>query len=123
MIRTGKTRYLLTHRELQGIGEAYYYCIRDNSTQLTKTALKVLLLIDDAVKYRTIPFLLSAIPYKEFWCRHTMMNGLRELAKFGYIDRPGRYTYKLNDKGTEFVKLFWYNHSRRFAKLVSDKSV
>lgn len=123
MIRTRQTENKLTSLEKFALGEAYYYAIEDNSKHITKTALKVLLLIEATVKVKSYPFRLKANPWESFWCYDTNLKGIRELVRLRYLERPTRETYKITDSGIELVKTFWYNHSRRFAKSVNDKLV
>ncbi len=123
MIRTRQTRYILTSKDKIALGEAYYYTIEDSSTHITKTALKVLLLIEATAKVKSYPFRLKAIPWESFCCYDTMLTGVRELVRRGYLERPTRQTYKITDSGIELIKIFWYKHSRKFAKLINDKSV
>ena len=62
MIRTRQTGNILTSLEKFAGGEAYYYAIEDSSTHITKTALKVLLLIEATAKVKSYPFRLEGYP-------------------------------------------------------------
>jgi len=120
-MRPRQTTYLVTYKDKLAIGEAYYHAIEDNSTTMSKTALKCLLLIHIARGKEVLPFRLADMPYKAFWCNDTMLKGVRELIGLGYLERATRQTYKLTNSGIGLVKVFWYNHSRRFGKLINDK--
>jgi predicted transcriptional regulator len=119
-MRPRQTTYLVTYKDKLAIGEAYYYAIEDNSTNMSKTALKCLLLIHIERGGEILPFRLAEIPYKTFWCNDTMLKGVRELVSKRYLDKTTRQTYKITDSGIELVKTFWNYHSRRFVKLVID---
>jgi len=119
-MRPRQTTYLVTYKDKLAIGEAYYHSIEDNSTEMSKTALKCLLLIQIARDKEVLPFRLAEIPYKPFWCYDTMLKGVRELVRKRYLDKTTRQTYKITDSGIELVRIFWNYHSRRFAKLIID---
>lgn len=119
-MRPRQTTYLVTYNDKLAIGEAYYYCVRDNAADLTKSALKVLLLIDANVIAKSLPFFSRNIPYKNYFSYPTYIMDLNELSDKGYLDRVSLQKYQINHKGSELVKLFWWNHSRLFAKYVKD---
>jgi predicted transcriptional regulator len=119
-MRPRKTTYKVTYSDKFALGEAYYRIIKDTASDMSKTALKCLLLIHIARGKEVLTFKLGDIPYKTFWSNDTMLDGVRELVKSGYLEKETRQTYKLNDKGTELTRLFWWRHSRKFAKLVND---
>jgi predicted transcriptional regulator len=119
MIRTRETRYILSELDRIANGEAYYHRIREGSTDLGIMTLKVLLYIHATAKVKKYPFRLSSIPYKSFCSYQSIIDGVNELVNKGYFDKESRQFYKFNSKGLEFVRLFWYNHSRMFAKYTS----
>jgi len=121
--RQHKFTYLMPVLDKFSFGEAYYHTIKDNSTEISIRALKVILLLDATIKVKSYPFHLKNVPYIRFLCYDALIKGTKELISKGYLDRINRSTYKLNDKGAELVKLFWWRHSRLFANFVNEKSV
>ncbi len=60
-MRPRQTTYKVTYRDKFALGEAYYYAIEDNSTKVSKMALKCLLWVHIARGKEVLAFRLAEI--------------------------------------------------------------